>query len=70
MYKPVNTEIQMELFNQCDTEGGWIMRVYTQGEVTSQSLWSRYDCHFVGITQCYALSQNAKIYCVIQIKLN
>jgi len=24
--------------------------IYTQGEVTSQSLWSRYDRHFVGIT--------------------
>ena len=23
---------------------------YTQDDVTSQSLWSRYDCHFVGIT--------------------
>ena len=23
---------------------------YTQGEVTSQNLWSRYDRHFVGIT--------------------
>jgi len=24
---------------------------YTQGEVTSQNLWSRYDRHFVGITR-------------------
>jgi len=24
---------------------------YTQGEMTSQSLWSRYDRHFVGITR-------------------
>ena len=23
---------------------------YTQGEVTSQNLWPRYDRHFVGIT--------------------
>jgi len=29
---------------------------YTQGEVTSQSLWSRYDHHFVGITRHDALS--------------
>jgi len=29
---------------------------YTQGEVTSQSLWSRYDRHFVGITRHHALS--------------
>jgi len=44
--------------------------VYIQGEVTSQSLWSRYDCHFVGITRYNALSSMAKIYRVIQIKLN
>ena len=25
--------------------------LYIQGEVTSQSLWSRYDRHFVGITR-------------------
>jgi len=31
-------------------------RKYTQGEVTSQSLWSRYDRHFVGITRHNALS--------------
>ena len=29
---------------------------YTQGEVTSQSVWSRYDRHFVGITRHNALS--------------
>ena len=29
---------------------------YTQGEVTSQSLWPRYDRHFVGITRHDALS--------------
>ena len=29
---------------------------YTWGEVTSRSLWSRYDRHFVGITQHNALS--------------
>ena len=28
----------------------------TQREVTSQSLWSRYDRHFVGITRYNALS--------------
>jgi len=28
----------------------------TQGEVTSQSLWSRYDRHFVGVTRHNALS--------------
>jgi len=31
-------------------------RWYTQGEVASQSLWSRYDRHFVGITRHNALS--------------
>ena len=29
--------------------------VYTRGEVTSQSLWSRYDRRFVGITRHNAL---------------
>ena len=29
---------------------------YTQDEVTPQSLWSRYDRHFVGITRHNALS--------------
>jgi len=29
---------------------------YTLGEVTSQSLWSRYHRHFVGITRHNALS--------------
>jgi len=33
-----------------------VMRRNTQGEVTSQSLWSRYDRHFVGITRYNALS--------------
>ena len=28
----------------------------TQGEVTSQSLWSQYDSHFVGITRHNAFS--------------
>jgi len=41
---------------------------YTQGEVTSLSLWSRYHRHFVGITRRNALS---KMACrVIQIKPN
>ena len=26
------------------------VHVYTQGEVTSQNLWSRYDRHCVGLT--------------------
>ena len=26
-------------------------KLYTQGEVTSQNLWSQYDRHFVGITR-------------------
>ena len=38
--------------------------------MTSQSLWSRYDRHFLGITRYTALSQMAKIYRVIQTKLN
>jgi len=40
------------------------------GEVTSQSLWSRHDRHFVGVTRYNALSSMARIYRVIQIKLN
>ena len=36
--------------------------------VTSQTLWSRYDRHSVGITRRNAWG--AKIYRVIQIKLN
>jgi len=35
----------------------------------SQSLWSRYDRHFVDITRYNALSQMAKIYRVIKTKL-
>ena len=44
--------------------------LYIQGEVTSQSLWSRYDRHFVGITRYDALSKMAKIYRVTEIELN
>jgi len=29
---------------------------YTEGEMTSQSLWPRYDRHFVGKTRYNALS--------------
>ena len=36
----------------------------------SQSLWSRYDRHFVGITRYNALSEMVKIYRAIQMKLN
>ena len=43
---------------------------YTKGDVTSQSLWSRYDRRFVGITRYSSLSQTAKIYRVTGIKLN
>ena len=43
---------------------------YTWSEVTSQSPWSRYDRHCVGITRHNALSEMAKIYRVIQAKLN
>jgi len=43
---------------------------YTQGKMTSHSLWSQYDRNFVGITRHNALSLMAKIYRVIQIKLN
>jgi len=35
-----------------------------------KSLWSRYDSHFVGIARHNARSKKAKIYRVIQIKLN
>ena len=30
--------------------------LYTEGDVTSQGLWSQYDRHFVGITRYNALS--------------
>ena len=33
---------------------------YTEGEVTSQSLWSRYDRHFVGITRYKCVELNGK----------
>ena len=33
-----------------------VVALYTQGEVTSPSLWSRYDRHFVGITRYTAWS--------------
>jgi len=38
--------------------------------VTPQSLWSRYERHLVGIIRYNALNKMAKIYRVIQIKLN
>ena len=38
--------------------------------MTSHSLWSQYDRNFVGITRHNALNLMAKIYRVIQIKLN
>jgi len=41
-----------------------------QGEVTSHSLWSRYDRHFVGKYGIVCGVKGAKIYPVIQIKLN
>jgi len=34
----------------------------TQGEVTSQSLWSRYDRHFVGITRHNAFREYLSCY--------
>jgi len=48
----------------------YIRALYTQGEVTSQSLRSRHDRHFVGITRHNALSYMAKIYRVIPMKRN
>ena len=36
-----------------------IKKVYTEGEVTSSSLWSRYDRHFVGITR-YSVGLNGE----------
>jgi len=51
---------------QADRQGASI----TQGEVTSQSLSSRYDRHFVGITRHNELGQTTRIYRVIRIKLN
>jgi len=37
--------------------------------VTSRSLWSRYDRHFVGIIRYNALSYLARIYCVVQYRV-
>jgi len=45
-------------------------KYYRIGEVTSQSLCSRYDRHFVGITRYNSSSQMAKICRIIQINLN
>jgi len=36
--------------------------------VTSQSLWSRYDRHFVGIVRHNALSYMARIYRIVQYR--
>jgi len=47
-----------------------LVECYTQGEVTSKRLWPRYDRHFVGIRRYNELCQMAKIYRVLQIKLN
>ena len=51
-------------------EYGKTLPLFTQGEMTSQRLWSRYDRHSVGLTRCNAFRYMAKIYRVIQIKLN
>jgi len=41
---------------------------YTQGEMTSQKLWSRYVRHFVGIT-CRAYSKRVpRPNCALRIK--
>ena len=42
---------------------------HTQGEVTSQNLWSRHDRHVVGITWRDVWSEKAKIHGVIHTKL-
>ena len=44
--------------------------MYTEGEVTSQSLWSRYDRHFVGITRHDAELNGEDLSRVIRVKLN
>jgi len=44
--------------------------ICTQGEVMPQSVRSRDGRHFVGITRYNASSKMAKIYRVIEIKLN
>ena len=56
----------------CAQKPIWVGLIYTwwSDDVTSQSLWSRYDRHFVGITRHDSLSEMAKIYRVIQIELN
>ena len=43
---------------------------YTDGDVTSHDLWSRYDRHFVGMKCRNEWRQAAKTYRVIQIKFN
>jgi len=47
----VKTALQFPLHPSCMSG---IKYFYAQGEVTSQSLWSRYDRHFVGITRSNA----------------
>jgi len=46
-----------------------LTKCYTQGKVTSHSLWSRHGRHFVAITRHNVWSEGTKIYCVIQTKL-
>ena len=45
-----------EICSRTDTKSVDVHRCYRYGEVTSQSLWSRYDHHFVGLTRYNALS--------------
>ena len=45
-WRQKSTGIDMErLLHRCH-------RMYTQGDVTSQDIWSRYDRHFVGTKCC------------------
>ena len=43
---------------------------YTQGEVTSQYLWSRYDRHFVGKTWHSLWNEGERYIALFRCKLN
>jgi len=57
MYHPDSVRVVRTGFSQRDhATPPTTVASNTQGEVTSHSLWSQYDPHFVGITRCNALS--------------
>ena len=75
-FKPVkqlSLPDELQRYNEVQHKRKMLLKsavAYTQGKVTSQTLWSQYDGHFVGITRHNAFSEMAKICRFIQIKLN